>query len=368
MRLRLGALEVRFGADRLTARPDFMRLLRAAETRVQSRYPTLHAEAIGYVEVWEDPARREAELCKLHACLRASGDGLAGIDFLVRPYDATDDPDLWRTAHQWADRAASAGLGVTMHVGEFGTTSIGPALGTPGLRRIGHGTHIADDHALLEKLARSGVTLECPLTCNVVLGSAPSFEDHPIRRYVEHGFPVTLATDLPMHVCTTIGREYAVAALLDFSPAELLGFTRNALAASFTPSSRKAMLLGELDISIQLSRRTERSAADRDLQPAMVGVISHRSPRIRPELRAHGAGMCSKQAWHTPALMLQLQLGQLAPRSAGWPIHGTSNSVPHCGQRTRESLTASTSRQRACSRAPTLSNSSPSSMPRASRR
>ena len=240
-------VEVRFGADRLLGLPDFMRLFRAAEERVQSQYPALHAEAIGYVEVWEDPARRETESNKLHACLRASRDGLAGIDLLVRPYDATDDPELWRTAHQWADRAASAGLGVTMHVGEFGTTSIGPALSTPGLRRIGHGTHAADDGALLDELSRSGVTLECPLTCNVVLGSAPSYEDHPIRRFVEHVIPVTLATDLPMHVCTTIGREYAVAALLGFSPAELLEFTRNALNGSFTTPTRKAMLLRELE-------------------------------------------------------------------------------------------------------------------------
>jgi adenosine deaminase len=239
--------EVRFGADRLLALPDFMRLFRAAEKRVQSQYPALHAEAIGYVEVWDDPARQETESNKLHACLRAACDGLAGIDFLVRPYDATDDPDLWRTAHQWADRAASAGLGVTMHVGEFGTTSIGSALSTPGLRRIGHGTHVGDDRAFLDEVARSGVTLECSLTCNVVLGSALSYEDHPIRRFVEHGVPVTLATDLPMHVCTTIGREYAVASLLGFSPAELLRFTRNALAASFTTPTRKAMLLRQLE-------------------------------------------------------------------------------------------------------------------------
>ncbi len=79
----------------------------------------------------------------------------------MRPYDATDDPELWRTAYRWAERAASAGLGVTVHVGVFATTSIAAALRTPGLRRIGHGTHVADDPHLLDDLARSGVTLEC---------------------------------------------------------------------------------------------------------------------------------------------------------------------------------------------------------------
>ena len=123
----------------------------------------------------------------------------------MRPYDATDDPELWRTAYRWAERAASVGLGVTVHVGEFATTSVAAALCTPGLRRVGHGTHVADDPHLLDDLARSGVTLECSLTCNVVLGSAPAYEAHPLRQFVQHGIPVTLATDLPMHVCTTIG-------------------------------------------------------------------------------------------------------------------------------------------------------------------
>jgi adenosine deaminase len=54
-----------------------------------------------------------------------------------------------------------------------------------------------------------------------VLGSASSFEDHPIRRFVQHRIPVTLATDLPMHVCTAIGREEAIASMLGFSTADL---------------------------------------------------------------------------------------------------------------------------------------------------
>jgi len=177
---------------------------------------------------------------------RTARDGLGGIDLLVRPYDATEDPALWGTAYRWAERAASAGLGLTVHVGEFATTSIAAALRTPGLRRIGHGTHIADEPHLLDDLARSGVTLECSLTCNVVLGSAPTYEDHPIRKFVRHGIPVTLATDLPVHVCTTIGREYAIASILGFSTDDLLTFTRNAVAASFTTSTRRAALLDDL--------------------------------------------------------------------------------------------------------------------------
>jgi adenosine deaminase len=224
-----------------------MALFREAERRVQQRYPRLRAEAIGYLNVRDDRAWIEREALRLEACLRAAPQGLGGVDFRVDPYDATADPKVWGIAHGWAGRAAEAGLGVTIHAGEFGTTSVTAALQTPGLRRIGHGTRIADDPRLLEQLARSGATVECPLTCNVVLGSAPSYEAHPLRRFIEHGIPATLNTDLPVHVGTTIGRDYAIAAALGFSTAELLAFTRNAIAASFTTTDRRAVLLEEIE-------------------------------------------------------------------------------------------------------------------------
>jgi aminodeoxyfutalosine deaminase len=108
---------------------------------------------------------------------------------------------------------------------------------------LGHAVHAADDPLLLEALARSGVTVECPLTCNVVLGAVSAYEEHPIRQFAAQGIPVTLATDLPTHVCTTIGREYAIAAALGCTPRELAAFTDNAIRASFTSASRQSQLL-----------------------------------------------------------------------------------------------------------------------------
>jgi adenosine deaminase len=46
-------------------------------------------------------------------------------------------------------------------------------------------------------------------------------------------------------MCTTIGREYALAHALGFTPAELLGFTINAIRASFLPPQRKQLLLAQ---------------------------------------------------------------------------------------------------------------------------
>ena len=45
---------------------------------------------------------------------------------------------------------------------------------------------------------------------------------------------------------STIGREYAVAAALGVSPAELLAVTHDAVRASFASAERRAALLAEL--------------------------------------------------------------------------------------------------------------------------
>jgi adenosine deaminase len=57
---------------------------------------------------------------------------------------------------------------------------------------------------------------------------------------------VTLNTDDPVRIWTTIGREYAIAAALGLSPAQLLECTRNAVRASFTTAERRSALMAEL--------------------------------------------------------------------------------------------------------------------------
>ena len=161
------------------------------------------------------------------------------MDFRVDPYDTEADPALWAVAHGWAAQAADAGLGVTVHAGEFSPANLDAALHTPGLRRLGHAVHAAFDPRLLERLARSGATVECCLTSNVVLGVVASYAAHPIDRFIAAGVPVTLNTDLRSHLDTTIGREYTIAATLGFTPAALLELTRNAIRASFTPAARR---------------------------------------------------------------------------------------------------------------------------------
>jgi hypothetical protein len=237
-------VEISFGVGGLALlRSDFPSLFREAERQVQARHPRLCAEAIALLSLYADPERLDVGRRQLETCLRMAEEGLAGINFLVHPYAAEADPALWAVAYRWAERAVDAGLGITVHAGEFSTADLSAALRIPGLRRVGHAVHAVDDARVLEELVRSGATVECCLSVNVLLCGMSSYEAHPIRRLVQAGVPVTLNTDLPVHACTTIGREYALAAALGFSLADLARFTRNAVEASFASAARKSRLL-----------------------------------------------------------------------------------------------------------------------------
>ena len=89
--------------------------------------------------------------------------------------------------------------------------------------------------------------MECCLTSNEVLGAVPSLERHPIRTLVAAGIPVTLSSGYdPVGLCTTIGREYELAAGLGFEASDLLGFTCNGIQASFASAERKGALLSQI--------------------------------------------------------------------------------------------------------------------------
>ncbi|MET9019110.1 hypothetical protein ABZV93_03920 [Actinopolymorpha sp. NPDC004070] len=234
-------IEVRCGGD-VVLRDGFMDLFRRAERQVQVDFPALRAEPLAIVMPGsESPSELAA---KADACVRLAGEGLAGVDLMCFPYRSEAD---WTLAHRLAGRFADAGLGITAHAGELSTANIAAAAATPGLTRIGHGIYAVEYPALIELLIARDITLECALSCNVLFGVVPSPAEHPLVRLVDAGVKVTLATDDPVQVGTTIGAEYAAAASLGLTRDHLLGLTRNAIEAAFTTDLRRAELLAEVD-------------------------------------------------------------------------------------------------------------------------
>jgi adenosine deaminase len=140
--------------------------------------------------------------------------------------------------------AAGAGLGCTVHAGEWG----GPQSVRQGIElsvsRIGHGVRSIEDPALVEELAERGTVLEVCPTSNVVLGIYPSYEEHPLARLMEAGVSVTLGSDDPPYFGASIGGEYAVCGeRLGFDDDTLRAITRTAIEAAFCEETLKQRLM-----------------------------------------------------------------------------------------------------------------------------
>jgi adenosine deaminase len=144
--------------------------------------------------------------------------------------------------------AADAGLGLTVHAGEWaGPESVRGALTLP-VTRIGHGVRAIEEPALVAELAERELVLECCPTSNVALGLYPNYPSHPFVALREAGVRVTLGSDDPPYWAASIGGEYAVARReFGLSDADLREITRTALAAAFVSESVRAVLLTKVE-------------------------------------------------------------------------------------------------------------------------
>ena len=143
--------------------------------------------------------------------------------------------------------AAGAGLGCTVHAGEWaGAHSVWAALELP-VTRLGHGVRAIEDPRLVEVLAERGIVLECCPTSNVVLNAFPSYEEHPLPRLREAGVRITLGSDDPPYFGASIGGEYRVCAeRFGWDDGDLRTITRTALEAAFCEETLKTGLTGRV--------------------------------------------------------------------------------------------------------------------------
>src|SRR5271156_1919865 len=137
---------------------------------------------------------------------------------------------------------------ITIHAGEgFGKESIWQAIQYCGAHRIGHGTRLIDDIAVVDgKVVKLGdlaqyvldkrIPLEICLLSNVHTGATPSLAEHPFRILHQEKFRVTLNTDNRLMSSTSMSQEFAAAAdtfglgLEDFEK-----ITINSMKSAFLP-------------------------------------------------------------------------------------------------------------------------------------
>ena len=175
--------------------------------------------------------------------------GLAGrvIGLSVDGNEQVSGPTGKRFAPAY-QRAAELGLGLTSHAGESsGADGVQDALDWLKVDRLDHGVRAIENPALVARLAEQGVTLNVCVSSNCVrLYSGP--ETHPFPALLEAGVPVTVNTDDPVVLNTTLVDELKwLVEHYQLTAAQLLSLQRTAVDATFCSASDKAALHAALD-------------------------------------------------------------------------------------------------------------------------
>lgn len=148
------------------------------------------------------------------------------------------------------DRAHDTGvLNITIHAGE-GTTaaSVGSAIDSLHAQRIGHGISTIDDPKMVEKLARSKVTLEICPTSNYQTGCIDELKDHPLPKLRDAGVRVCINSDDPAMHGTTLTDEYLIAVeQWGFGPEQLLALEKMAIASAFAQEDVRSEMERRID-------------------------------------------------------------------------------------------------------------------------
>src|SRR5690606_12287414 len=99
-------------------------------------------------------------------------------------------------------------LNLTIHACEsWGPDCLHQALFFCGAHRIGHGTSLYQDDALMRYFVDHQIPLEVCPTSNVQSHVVESLDLHPLATYIERGVPVTINTDNRLFSRTTVTDE-----------------------------------------------------------------------------------------------------------------------------------------------------------------
>lgn len=152
-----------------------------------------------------------------------------------------------RTGPRFAEafrRAGAHGLRRTVHAGESsGPEGVWDAIELLGADRIDHGVRAIDDPALVARLAERRIPLGVCPSSNLALGVYPSMAAHPIERLRQAGVRVSVNTDDPALLRTSLEREYALCqAAFGWSDEVLRSVARTSIDASFAGAEVKQRL------------------------------------------------------------------------------------------------------------------------------
>ncbi len=157
-----------------------------------------------------------------------------------------------RTGPRFADafgKAARAGIHRTVHAGESsGPDGIRDAIHLLLAERIDHGVRAVEDPVLVKELADGAIPLGICPGSNIAFGLYADRTTHPVEALRRAGVPVSVNTDDPSFLRTSLVAEYAKTAEAHGWDLETVrSVARTAIEASFGPEELRHGLLRRLD-------------------------------------------------------------------------------------------------------------------------
>lgn len=164
----------------------------------------------------------------------ATGFGLGG-DEINFP------PKLFSKAYQIA---ADAGLFCTVHAGEFAPASgMLEAMEHLPIQRIGHGVQSIHSPETIALLKDRDIALEICPSSNIKLGLFSDFKSHPFPQFLKEGVKVSLNSDDPPFMSTTLAQEYALTQqAYHLTDHEMENITSMAIECAFVDETTKSKL------------------------------------------------------------------------------------------------------------------------------
>jgi adenosine deaminase len=152
------------------------------------------------------------------------------------------------------DYARSEGLHLTAHAGEVGPAAhVRDSLELLGCERIDHGYHVIDDAELVASCRQAGTFFTCCPTTTLYTTQwrDPAASDHAIRQMLEAGLALTISTDDPGLMKTTLIEEYLlVAQRMGASFAQLKALSLNGIRAAWLDAVTKREMIADWTVEI----------------------------------------------------------------------------------------------------------------------
>ena len=172
-------------------------------------YPRVRA---GLILMMDRTFTAEQNMVIVEKAIRYASRGIVGVDIAgPRPNGERYD---YTQIREHVELARSAGLGVTIHVGEeggaYGIVETAEVVEVLRPDRIGHGILAAREPELMAALREADITLEICPTSNLLTKALGSYDDvrDTFRAFVDGGVRFTIATDGPEMMRTHLIDEF----------------------------------------------------------------------------------------------------------------------------------------------------------------